>query len=80
MALVGLESEQRARSCLDDIAARLDTGRSLNNHQPSPFAHLVIAEFLTGREPDDDRPCTVDGLESLRPTGPLGCLDLSHVP
>jgi hypothetical protein len=80
VALVGLESEQRARSCLDDVAARLDMGRTLNNHQPSPFTHLVIAEFLTGGEADDDRPRSVDGLESGRPTCPLGRVNLFNVP
>ena len=80
MALVGLESEQRARSCLDDVAARLDMSRTLHNHQPSPFTHLMIAEFLTGGKADDDRPRSVDGLESGRPTCPLGRVNLFHVP
>jgi hypothetical protein len=48
--LRGLEGEQRARSCVDDVAAGLDTGRSRDDHQPSPLTRLVIiAEFLTGR-------------------------------
>ena len=80
VALVGREGEQRAHSCLDDVAARLDTRRSVDDHQPSPFSYLVLAEFLTRRKTDDDRPCPVNSLESLGSAGPLGHLDLSHVP
>ena len=67
-------------SCLDDVAARLNTRRAVDDHQPSPFSHLVLAEFLTRRKTDDDRPCPVDSLESLRPACPLGHLNLFHVP
>ena len=81
VALVGLEREQRARSCLDDVAApRL---RYAVRRRPSTQARsrdLVFAEFLTRREADDDRPCPVDGLESLRPACPLGRVHLSHIP
>ena len=80
MALVRLEGEQRSRSCLDDVSARLDSSRTIYDHQPRPFAHLVIAEFLTRREADDDRPCPVDGFESSRATCPLGHFYLFHVP
>ena len=56
------------------------TRRTVDDHQPRPFTDLVIAEFLTRREADDDRPCPVDGLESGRPTCPLWHFYLFHVP
>ncbi len=80
VALVRLEGEQRSRSCLDDVSARLDSRRTLYYHQPRPFTHLVIAEFLTRREADDDRPCPVDGFKSGRPTCPLWHFNLFHIP
>ena len=78
--LVGLERQQRARSCLDDVASGFDTRRSLHNHQPSPLAHLVLTEFLTRREANDDRSGPVDGFERCSPTCPLGCVNLFHIP
>jgi hypothetical protein len=63
-----------------DIVAGDDASRSLDNHQPGPFTHLVVAQFLTRREADNDRACPVDGLEDGRQAGARGCLNLSHVP
>ena len=40
----------------------------------------MFAEFLTRCETDDDRPCPVDRLQSLRAAGSLGHLNLFHDP
>jgi hypothetical protein len=78
--LVGLERQQRARSCLDGLTTGLDVRGSLDNHQPSPLAHLVLTELLTGREANDDRSRPVDGLKRCRPTCPLGGVKRIHIP
>jgi hypothetical protein len=80
VALARLEREQRSWSRVNDVAARLDPRRSLDHHQPSPFANLVVAQLLTGAEADDDRPRPVDGLEDSRQSCPLRRLNLLYVP
>ena len=78
--LTRLERNQRARSGLHDITSHLDARVSLDDRQPCTFAHLMVAELLTGCDADDDRPCPVNGLENSRRTGSLRCFDLRQVP
>jgi hypothetical protein len=80
VALARLEREQRSWPSVNDVAARLDPRRSLDHHQPGPFANLVVAQLLTGAEADDDRPRPVDGLEDCRQSCPLRHLNFPYVP
>src|SRR5262249_11321327 len=53
---------------------------SLEHRQPGALPHLVVAELLTRREAENDRPRPVDGLEHGRRASSLRRLDLRHVP
>ena len=80
VALARLEREQRSWPRVNDVGARLDPRRSLDHHQPGPFANLVVAQLLTGAEAHDDRARPVDGLENSRQSCPLRRLNLLYVP
>jgi hypothetical protein len=45
VALARLELEQRSWPRVNDVAARFDPRRSLDYHQPGPFANLVVAQL-----------------------------------
>lgn len=80
MPLARLECQQRARAADHDVEAGLDARFPLDDRQLGAFAHLVVAQLLTGREADDDRARSVDGLEDGRRPASLRRLDLGHVP
>src|SRR4029453_13356612 len=80
MPLARLEREQRSRAGDHDVGAGFDARFPFDDRQPGAFAHLVVAQLLTGREAYDDRARSVDGLEDGRRAGSVRRLDLGHVP
>ncbi len=80
MPLSRVEGDERSDATVDVLVAAGDLELPLDDDQPGPFAYLMIAELLTGLEPDRDRACAVVRREHRGIGTTAGRLDLGEVP
>ena len=80
MPLRRIESDERPNRALDGLTVRLDPHRPLHDDKPRALLHLVLAQFLSGLQPDQHCTGFVLRAEDHRRAAPAGCLDVAQVP
>jgi hypothetical protein len=78
--LVGIERGHRADAGLELLAAALDPRAPVDDDDERVLLHLVIAELLSGEEPDQHGAALLGRVEDDRRATPVGGLDLGQLP
>ena len=80
MSLGRIERRERPDPAAHDLVAGADLGLALDDHEPGTLANLVVAQLLTGLEPEHDRARPVVRHQDRRVDRASGRLDLREIP
>ena len=80
MPLAGRERREGADAAADDVLAARDLGLALDDHDPGPLAHLVVAHPLPHIEADRDCARPVVGHQDRRVDHATRGIDLREIP